>query len=63
MSNQENINKTDIAWIKKTLTEIKEQTTRTNGRVTLLEQWKERIIGMTVVCSGVVTFIVNKLLQ
>ena len=61
MSNKENVNENDIKWIKEALKRIEKQTTKTNGRVDGLEKWKERIVGMTVAASGIVTFVINKL--
>ena len=37
--------------VKKDLTEIKEQTKRTNGRVTKLEQWQSYVLGFIAAIS------------
>lgn len=46
--------KESLAELKNILLEIKEQTTKTNGRVTRLEFWKE---GLTAKVSGIVASI------
>ena len=43
--------------VKKDLTEIKEQTKRTNGRVTKLEQWQSYVLGFVAAISLVLVSI------
>ena len=70
MSTQEDVNKTDIEWIKefirdmrdehnRKLDRIEEQTTKTNGRVSRLEMWRERATGYTMAISAVVSVIIG----
>ena len=54
MSNQEQVNKNDIDWIKQTLREIKDQTTKTNGRVTALEKDRDKMYGVASVISSII---------
>ena len=44
--------------VKQDLTEIKEQTKRTNGRVTKLEQWQSYVLGFVAAISLVLISIV-----
>jgi hypothetical protein len=59
---QEEINKTDIEWIKQTLSEIKEQTTKTNGRVGGLEAFRIQAVTYGSIAIIVVPLILNRLL-
>lgn len=43
--------------IKSLLIEIKEQTTKTNGRVNTLEHWKESLMGKIIGAGSVVGFV------
>lgn len=58
-SDQGAVNKTDIEWIKATLLRIEAQTTKTNGRVTIIELWKAKVVGMYTIAIGVFTVIVG----
>lgn len=51
------VNSTDIEWMKNALTEIKTEVKKTNGRVTKLELWKEKSIGMIIGATAVFSFI------
>ena len=42
------------------LSEVREQTIKTNGRVTNLEAWRNRIIGATGVISALLTYLFMK---
>ena len=44
--------------VKQDLTEIKEQTKRTNGRVTKLEQWQSYVLGFIAAISLVLVSVV-----
>jgi hypothetical protein len=46
-----------FAEIKELLVDIKEQTTKTNGRVTKLEFWKEGTTGKFIGATAVISFI------
>jgi hypothetical protein len=59
---QEEINKTDIEWIKQTLSEIKEQTIKTNGRVTALEAFKIQAVTYGSLALIAVPIILNRIL-
>ena len=59
MSTQESVNRTDIEWIKESLTRIETQTTKTNGRVNRLEMWRERANGYVMGISAVVSIAVS----
>lgn len=57
---QEDINRNDIQWIKEGISRIEKQTTKTNGRVNKLEDWKTQttwylrgLIGSFALLSGV----------
>lgn len=60
MSDLDQINKTDIEWIKSTLTEIKEQTTRTNGRVNQLEAFRAKVYTYGTIALLAVPYLINK---
>jgi hypothetical protein len=53
----------DIVYIKDMLIDIKAQVHKTNGRVTMLEIWKAKslgmIVGITTVCSAVFAIVVS----
>lgn len=59
MDDQEklSVNSTDIDWIKAYLVEIKTEVKKTNGRVTELELWKARsvgiVIGVSAICAAI----------
>jgi hypothetical protein len=54
---QNALNHQDIVYIKQMLIDIKVEVKKTNGRVTTLELWKAKslgiIVGVTTICSGV----------
>jgi len=51
----------DIEYIKTILIEIKDEVKKTNGRVTRLELWKARsvgvVVGVSAVCAAVFTVV------
>lgn len=51
------VNTTDIEWMKQTLKEIKAEVKKTNGRVSKLELWKARSVGMIIGAAAVFSFI------
>jgi preprotein translocase subunit SecE len=55
MDDQEklSVNSTDIDWIKAYLVEIKTEVKKTNGRVTELELWKARSVGIVIGVSSI----------
>lgn len=63
MSEQDQVNKTDIDWIKNTLTDIKEQTTKTNGRVTVLESFRIQALTYGSIAIVVVPYLLNRFLE
>ena len=61
MSDLEKVNHTDIEWIKKTLSEIKDQTTKTNGRVNKLETFRTQAKTYGTIAIFVIPYTINKL--
>ena len=57
------VNSNDIAWIKQTLSDIKQEVKKTNGRVTNLEMWKANSLGWIAGVASVVTTIVATLVS
>ncbi len=51
-------------WTKETLTEIKDQTIKTNGRVSKLEQWQSYVLGavaaITILMLPIVYLVLEK---
>lgn len=42
-------------WVKETLTEIRTQTIKTNGRVSILERWQSYVLGF---CACISLFVI-----
>jgi len=49
----------DLSGVKETLERIEKQVVRTNGRVTSLESWRNRIAGALAVIGAVIGYIVT----
>lgn len=54
-------NSKDIEYIKQTVTSIHEQVTKTNGRVSSLEKWRNILVGAGSVIATILSFVFNKI--
>ena len=49
----------DLSGVKETLERIEKQVIRTNGRVSALESWRNRIVGAVTVIGALLGYIVT----